>query len=124
MAMNDAQLQLWNSKPKPVESWRSRMERDAFHLAFPGEGYLEEDEISVFMNWWERKEGYAYSEWTYDPTIHGGFVIEVRWKGKRPRPLKPHQRLARPPVEFSRVKRYENDEAKEFWLELMRKGSR
>lgn len=117
---NQQQLELWNSSIQP---WRPQMERDAFAIAFPGETLGELDRVDVFMNFIEASDGYAYSEWTFDPETDAQFMIEVRWfegnnrsklNPKNVRPLRHHLKAK---------KTHEKQDALKFWLELMRRGS-
>lgn len=117
----NGQLELWNSTP---EGWRKRMEQDAFEIAFPKERLGELDRVDLFLDFEEGQEGYAFSSWTFDEGSPPRFAIEVRWfEGRNwsrnnPANLRPLRH------ELKAKKVYENSEVQQFWLDLMRKGTR
>lgn len=115
--MNHQQLELWNDTP---ESWRKRMEDDAFEIAFPGEKRVEGDEVTVFMDYREETEGWGYSSWTWEPGTDSQFVIEVRWFTPGFSNYNPNNK--RPGTRLKDKKVYERQDALEFWLRLMKKG--
>lgn len=113
------QLELWNDEPTPEEPWQTRMQKAAFAIAFPEETLGEKDKVTVFMDFDEATEGYAYSEWTFDEGSEASFCIQVRWDHGTDRSSRNPANIR--PLRYERTtKTYEGTDALKFWLDLMR----
>lgn len=100
------------------KSWQEEMQDAAFKIAFPGEERFPGDAVSVTTSYHESEEGGYCGSCAYFEDAE--FVITVQWTGMID-PTKPYQ-IQRPLKPFFRQKTFQNEEAEEFWIKLM-KGS-
>jgi len=86
------------------------MERDAVAVAFPDWEWRDDDVVTVSQ---EYDSGYYYSEYTNEPASFK-FHVSVRRETPEPDGLGWNK---------ERWCEYRNEEAGQFWSDLMRKGS-
>lgn len=123
--MTYQQLELWNDNPEP---WQEKMKRDALAIAFPEANY-DDVKVEIESSWLDAIEAggqgnchCCFDSWDAEDA---NFWFEVSWRYKSGRriPSSNNPLNLRPAPREVYSRRFERDEAVQFFQELMSRGS-